>query len=124
VRRLVLAFLTLSLCTSGAILTTSGVAGASGGRPLDEGRFNLSFCVTGNPCGSTTWHLGRGHVMTSGDGGVGTWSYSSVTHQLNVTYSAPGCAVYNGTGTPEKGFSGTLGGCYTGTFTASEPPGT
>jgi hypothetical protein len=105
----------------GTLAGSMGVASAapSGRLPLDEGTFNRNACVIGI-CQNVVWTLGANHVMTDSSGFHGSWNYNRLTHALTVIYASPGCTSYNGTGTPEKGFSGSFSGCLSGTFTATE----
>jgi hypothetical protein len=95
---------------------------------LDEGTYDFNFCYTGQSCFPAVWNLGANHVMTDNEGNSGTWKYVGITHTLTVTYTVCGggiCNVYSGTGTPEKGFSGTIsaGGSVVGTWNGAEPAG-
>jgi hypothetical protein len=78
-----------------------GTAAASGGSV--RGNYALSFQWTGGPGGSVNLTLSKKHEIT----GELSGTYTYKKHKLTLNLDGDCGAVYTGSGTPSKGFSGT-----------------
>jgi hypothetical protein len=94
----------LALGVAGASVVGIGVGPATASGSSVRGNYSMSFQWSDGPGGTITLTLAKKHEIT-GELSGGTYTYKK--HKLTLNLDGDCGAVYTGSGTPSKGFSGT-----------------